>query len=113
VNEKTSKALFLDIGLANHLLKLRLLDIEQLITTNEGSLAEQFTGQQLLSLSPFYVDKQLYYWNREKRNSEAEIDYLIEVNGEIVPIEVKAGKTGTLKSCTYLWWKKENRLLCV
>ncbi len=110
VNEKTSKALFLDIGLANHLLKFRLLDIEQLITTNEGSLAEQFTGQQLLSFSPFYVDKQLYYWNREKRNSEAEIDYLIEVNGKIVPIEVKAGKTGTLKSLHVFMAEKEKQV---
>ena len=97
-NEKIFKPLFLDIGLANHLLKLRLLDIEQLITANEGSLAEQFTGQQFLTFPPFYVDKQLFYWNREKRNSEAEIDYLVEVNGEAVPIEVKAGKTGSLKS---------------
>ncbi len=97
-NEKVFKPLFLDIGLANHLLKLRLLDIEQLITANEGSLAEQFAGQQLLAFKPYYTDKQLFYWNREKRNSEAEIDYLVEVNGEVVPIEVKAGKTGTLKS---------------
>lgn len=98
VSEKVFKTLFLDIGLANHLLKLRLLDIDQLITANEGCLAEQFTGQQLLTFPPFYVDKQLYYWNRERRNSAAEIDYLVEVNGEVVPIEVKAGKTGTLKS---------------
>lgn len=97
-NEKMFKPLFLDIGLANHLLKLRLLDIEQLITANEGSLAEQFVGQQLLTFMPYYTDKQLFYWNREKRNSEAEIDYLIEVNGEVIPVEVKAGKTGTLKS---------------
>ncbi len=98
VNDKMIKPLFLDIGLANHLLKLRLLDTDKLITANEGSMAEQFTGQQLLAFPPFYIDKQLYYWSREKRNSEAEIDYLLETNNTIIPVEVKSGKTGTLKS---------------
>ncbi|MBL1215132.1 MAG: ATP-binding protein [Ignavibacteriae bacterium] len=98
INQKVFKPIFLDIGLANHLLKLRLQKIEDLITVNEGNLAEQFIGQQLLSLEPFYLEKQIYYWAREKRNSSAEIDFVTEYNGMIIPIEVKAGKTGTLKS---------------
>jgi predicted RecB family endonuclease len=40
----------------------------------------------------------LYYWAREERNSSAEIDYLTEVDGQIVALEVKAGATGRLKS---------------
>jgi len=108
VNEKMIKPLFLDIGLANHLLKLRLLDLDQLVTANEGGLAEQFTGQQLLSFLPFYIDKQLYYWSREKRNSEAEIDYLLEINNMILPVEVKAGKSGTLKSL-HVFMTEKNR----
>jgi hypothetical protein len=40
----------------------------------------------------------LYYWQREARGSEAEIDYLSAIGGEVVPIEVKAGKGSTLKS---------------
>ena len=98
VNEKLFKAIFLDIGLANRIMHVRLLNIKQLITSNEGDLAEQFIGQQLLASVPHYIDGQLYYWQRERRNSEAEIDYVIEVNNEILPIEVKAGKTGRLKS---------------
>ena len=98
VNEKFFKPLFLDIGLVNHILKLRLIDIENLITVNEGNLAEQFIGQQLLSLAPVYIDNQLYYWAREKRNAEAEIDFVIELKNSILPIEVKAGKAGSLKS---------------
>jgi len=98
VNEKSFKPLFLDIGLANHILKLRLINIENLITINEGNLAEQFIGQQLLSLTPAYIDNQLYYWAREKRNAEAEIDFVTELKDSILPIEVKAGKTGSLKS---------------
>lgn len=98
VNGKSFKPIFMDIGLANHILKLRLSNIENLITGNEGDLAEQFIGQQLLSMYPQYIDAQLYYWNREKRNSEAEIDFVSEVGNTVFPIEVKTGKTGTLKS---------------
>ena len=113
-NEKVFKPLFLDIGLANHLLNLHLLDIDKLITANEGSLAEQFVGQQLISMPPRFIDQQLYYWNREKRNSEAEVDYLTVIKNEIIPIEVKAGKSGTLKSLhIYMTEKKKKTALRV
>lgn len=96
--EKVFKPLFLDIGLSNHILKLRLTDIENIRLNNEGSLAEQFIGQELIGLSSFFTENNIFYWMREKRNSEAEIDYLIQSGNQIIPIEVKAGKTGTLKS---------------
>lgn len=97
-SEKVFKTLFLDIGLVNHILKLRLIDLESQIMNNEGSLAEQFVGQELLCLDSYFTESNIYYWMREKRNSEAEIDYLTQTGNRIVPIEVKAGKTGTLKS---------------
>ncbi len=97
-DERSFKPIFLDTGLANHLLRLRLTNIDDLVTINEGGLAEQFVGQQLYSDFPFYLDPEVFYWMREKRNAEAEIDYLIETQNRIVPVEVKAGKTGTLKS---------------
>ena len=65
---------------------------------NEGSLAEQFIGQELLCLPPYFIESNIYYWIREKRNSAAEIDYVIQSGNQIIPTEVKAGKTGTLKS---------------
>ncbi len=65
---------------------------------NEGNLAEQFIGQELISMPPYYMENDIYYWMREKRNSEAELDYLVQVRNTILPIEVKAGKTGTMKS---------------
>ncbi len=97
-NDKITKPLFLDIGLANHILKLRLTDINDLITVNEGSLAEQFAGQQMLSTGPFFLDPKLYYWMREAKNSNAELDFVTDHNHKIIPIEVKAGKSGTLRS---------------
>lgn len=97
-NEKIFKALFLDIGLVNHLLKIRLIDIDELITAHEGALAEQFIGQQLITFPPYYKEQSLYYWQREKTGAESELDYLWEYEHSIIPIEVKAGKTGKLKS---------------
>lgn len=99
VDNNTFKSLFLDIGLANHLGKIKLLEIKNLITDYEGVLAEQFVGQELLaSTFPAFVDSQLYYWQRESKNSNAEIDYLLQMGNNVYPVEVKAGKTGTLKS---------------
>ncbi|MDX2414125.1 MAG: AAA family ATPase [Bacteroidales bacterium] len=107
VSERAFKPLFLDIGLANHLLRLRLTDIDNLNTINEGSLAEQFVGQQLQCSEQFYIESELYYWMRNKRNSEAEIDFVEESNNLPLPIEVKAGKSGTLKSLqVYMFEKK-------
>ncbi len=92
------KPLFIDIGLLNHLLKIRLLDTDNLMTINEGALAEQFVGQELLTTKPYFIDSQLFYWLRESKNSNAELDYLWEFNNEIMPLEVKSGKAGTMKS---------------
>ena len=98
VKHNVFKPLFIDIGLATHLLKIRLMDLENIMLINEGELAEQFIGQQLLTRQPFFIDKELFYWVREKRDSNAEIDYLVESGNTTIPVEVKAGKTGTLKS---------------
>jgi predicted AAA+ superfamily ATPase len=92
------KPIFLDVGLVNSLCGLKLLNPEALITIHEGGLAEQFIGQELLNLEPFFEDTRLYFWNREEKNSNAEIDYLLSHQGSVIPVEVKAGKTGTLKS---------------
>jgi uncharacterized protein len=51
-------------------------------------------------LEPLSSEKfiKLYYRTREKTVAEAEIAYLIQHNAAIIPIEVKAGATGTLRS---------------
>ncbi|MEJ1730945.1 DUF4143 domain-containing protein, partial [Escherichia coli] len=57
-------------------------------------MAEQFVGQELRASG----NENLYYWVREKRGSSAETDYLTEKGGEVIPVEVKSGKSGKLKS---------------
>ncbi len=109
-DERHSKALFLDVGLANRLCGLDLVGTEELITVIEGALAEQFVGQQLLCAGPAFEDPQLYYWAREARNANAEVDFVISRNQEILPVEVKAGKSGTLRSTfQFLLEKRRNR----
>ncbi len=84
-----------------------LLKEPDLTLVNEGAIAEQLVGQLLRSLSPHYIDPELYYWVREAHGSEAEVDYLIQNGTDIIPIEVKSGKTGHLKSMRlYLKEKK-------
>ncbi len=101
VNEKHFKLLFLDIGLVNTILGISLLNLkntDSLILINKGALAEQMIGQHLAYMRPDYEPPRLYYWNREKTGSNSEIDYLITSNRNIIPVEVKAGKAGRLRS---------------
>ncbi len=101
VREKLFKVLFLDIGLvkATSLLSPYLMLREDLMLVNRGMLTEQFVGQELLINQPRYSPGQLFYWNNDK--GQAEVDYVIHVDDIIVPIEVKSGKTGSLKSLHY------------
>ena len=45
-----------------------------------------------------YTPDNLYFWTREKEKSQAEVDYLIQDNEKIIPIEVKSGKSGKMQS---------------
>ena len=65
---------------------------------NAGPGAEQFVGQHLQFLLADRPNRELTYWLREGRSKNAEVDYVCEIGGYIVPIEVKAGRTGSLKS---------------
>ena len=61
-------------------------------------MAEIFTGLEILKYSDRNIFNKLYYWHKEAKSSNAEIDFVIQVDEKIIPIEVKSGKTGTLKS---------------
>ncbi|MEQ1631611.1 MAG: AAA family ATPase [Planctomycetota bacterium] len=65
---------------------------------NEGPVAEHLVGQLLADLSPRFVEPQLWYWARQRQGAEAEVDYLLQHGTDVIPVEVKAGATGTLRS---------------
>ncbi|MBW2734506.1 MAG: ATP-binding protein [Deltaproteobacteria bacterium] len=101
VNDRKFKVLFLDLGLMMRALGLTLLDLQQTNNpswVNQGALCEQLVGQHLLYSQEFYQEPELHFWVREKRNAAAEVDFVIAEGATPFPVEVKAGKTGTLKS---------------
>jgi predicted AAA+ superfamily ATPase len=101
LNHKYFKLLFLDVGLVSSLLGLRLTDLRpdtDYTLVHSGLLAEQFVGQHLLYCAKRWMEPALYYWNRPIRGASSEVDYLIQCGTRVIPVEVKAGKTGRLKS---------------
>jgi len=107
VKEDVFKTVFMDIGFVNQLNQIELTGLDNLVTANEGMLAEQFIAQELFCIQPAWLSPALFYWSREEKNSNAEVDYIFQHKNDIYPVEVKAGKTGTLKSMQmYLFEKK-------
>jgi len=107
VKEDVYKTMFMDIGFVNHINQIDLTGLEDLITANEGMLAEQFVAQELLTIHHAYLSPDLFYWSREEKSSNAEVDFIIQHKNKIYPIEVKAGKTGTLKSIQVYLYEKQ------
>ena len=98
--DEVFKLLFLDVGLLNALLGLPWNSVsESAMSVRDGSVAEQFIGQELIATHE-HGNQTLFYWLRDRKTNNAEIDFLIMIDGKIVPVEVKAGKSGTLRS---LW----------
>jgi predicted AAA+ superfamily ATPase len=97
VSEKRFKALLADIGLMQHLCSLPV-GVEfrkpDLLSIYEGAMAEQFAGQEFLAAG----QTELYYWAREAKSSTAEVDYILAREGRVLPVEVKSGSSGRLKS---------------
>jgi predicted AAA+ superfamily ATPase len=100
INEKKFKLLFVDVGLAlaaMHVDMHHIINADNIISTR-GQLSEQIVGQELLAASPAYDALKLYFWMRDKTGSQAEVDYLFQYEDKVLPIEVKSGATGRLKS---------------
>ena len=96
-NPQKFKAAFLDIGLMQRLCQVPIdMEIQQddLLAIYRGKLAEQFVAQEMLATSQGAI----FYWSRENRGSNAEVDYLVVRNGAIYPVEVKSGASGALRS---------------
>ena len=101
INERFFKCLHVDVGLMCAALGLDVLDLERQgdpTLVNRGAVAEQFVGQHLLYSEAPYLTPALHYWARETRNAAAELDYVIAAGSRVVPVEVKAGATGSLRS---------------
>lgn len=101
LDERVYKSYFLDVGLVARTSSIDWIDAETLRSSqfiNNGQLAEQFVAQELWATGPSNRAPELFYWLREGRANNAEVDFLLASSKSIVPIEVKAGKSGTMKS---------------
>ena len=111
-NVKKRKLLIFDTGIFQCLLGLNISDFifsDDFQLINKGSLAEQFVGLEILKASSCYSQTNLYYWHREALNSNAEVDYVINKSDNIIPVEVKSGTKGSMRSMyIFLDEKKRN-----
>jgi len=109
-NPKKRKMLLLDTGIFQRLMQLdisELLFSDEFKLVNKGGIAEQFIGLEILKNESCYTQTELFYWHREALNSSAELDYLIQKQDEIVPLEVKSGTKGSMNSM-FLFLKEKN-----
>lgn len=76
--------------------KIIKLNHDELI--NKGNFSELTVSTLLAASSNTTFKPELYYWHREKRGSNAEVDFIISCNEKIIPIEVKSGTKGSMQS---------------
>ncbi len=101
VNSRIFKTIPLDIGLYFRMLGRPLAGLmvdpeEDLV--NKGAAAEVLAGTELITAQSPRKRASLYYWQREKREGNAELDYVIQQGNKVVPVEVKSGKRGSMQS---------------
>ncbi|WP_353480402.1 AAA family ATPase [Haliscomenobacter sp.] len=97
--KKSPRLQLLDTGLMNHLagIQKEIIATPDLDLVYKGKVAEHIVGQELLA-TQYNVLSELHFWTREKKDATAEVDYVYIYDGHIIPIEVKSGATGRLRS---------------
>lgn len=112
INVKKRKYLIFDMGIFQRILGLdiaHLLIEDDFNAINKGNIAELFVGLELLKNVDCYQKNDLFYWHREAKSSNAEVDYVVQQQDAIIPIEVKAGQKGAMQSMyLFLEEKKAN-----
>ncbi len=95
------KVVLFDVGMQQ---RLQRNDVSALFTArsheelNRGNIAEAFVGTELVKHGQPHQTPALYYWHREARSSNAEVDYILQSGDDIIPLEVKSGSKGSMQS---------------
>jgi len=111
MNPRYRKLMIFDTGIYQRFLRLDLSGIlldNKIEQVNKGALAEMFAGIELVKTQNNRIPAELYYWQREKSGSTAEVDYIVPIGQEIIPVEVKAGTKGAMQSL-FLFLKEKQR----
>ena len=96
---KSPRLQFLDTGILNHSLGIQgqMLGVDDLSNAFKGSIIPHIITQELISLNTF-SDKKPNFWVRDKKQASSEVDLVFSYNNKLIPIEIKSGSTGNLKS---------------
>lgn len=109
INPKDNKFMLLDTGLYLYETGLDLADWVAEPPTkfvNRGPLAEMFVALELKKAGSPYEDNALYYWHRDKNGYRAEVDFVVQYKNRPLPIEVKSGRKGSMRSLNVLMEEK-------
>ncbi len=100
-NPRYQKLMLFDTGIYQRFLRLDLSQLlldDKIEQVNKGAIADMFVGIEMVKAQNNRLPTELYYWQREKSGSAAEVDYLVQLGQDIVPVEVKAGTKGAMQS---------------
>ncbi|MEE9389726.1 MAG: AAA family ATPase, partial [Candidatus Aminicenantaceae bacterium] len=97
--KKSPRLQFFDTGILNYVngLQAYFFKFDDLHSFYKGLLAEHIVGQELLA-SDISISRKPIFWVREKKQSSAEVDFVFQFDRYVIPLEIKAGKSGTLRS---------------
>lgn len=100
VNNKFFKILLMDTGICSAQLGLSAVGLpraDHVLTANKGGIGEHLVGQLIRSFQTPLQEPKLYYWQRTG-GRQGEIDYLFQYGTTPIPVEVKSGAAGSMKS---------------
>lgn len=88
----------LDTGLVNYFsgIQKQLFHSNDMNALFKGQIARQVVGQELLAADP--LQDKIHFWIRQKLQSTAEVDFIFTYNDMVIPVEIKSGEPGRLRS---------------
>ncbi len=97
--KKSPKLQMLDTGIVNYTVGIQpeMIGVEDLNKIYKGAVIPHIINQELISLN-MLTNKDFYFWVREKTQSSSEVDLVYQYRDKIIPVEIKSGATGTLRS---------------
>ena len=97
--KKSPRLQYLDTGIVNHTLGIQaeMIRLKDLSKTYKGAIIPHILTQELISLKN-EIDTKPNFWVREKTQSSSEVDLVYTYDQKLIPIEIKSGPTGSLKS---------------
>ena len=96
--KKSPRLQFLDTGLLNHILNIQgeMIGLKDMSDFQRGKIIQHLIYQEVLTQSEYAVMP--HFWVKESKDSNAEVDLVYPFRNLLIPIEIKSGKTGTLRS---------------